>query len=268
MISAAYTECNGCNRIFTHSGYTHHIQTTQRIRCHIVHATSQTMPTSQDFGHIAAPLNSNACDDIGGMAMSIDDTNSLPQLQLDEFAAPYDVACNDGKILSTYNILFTKLCAPDDEPCDDFSTAVLEDAADAADYYADADAFEAFAQPTNHSVAAIFKQVPLTMEPEMPPEPETQIDVAVQPEVADPESQPSLIIDRFPFGNPGIPINSHNNSSVGEPSQVDPHGALWAPFCFELDWRFAQWAKAQGPLSSALNDLLSLPEVRMPPSIW
>jgi len=202
MIGAAYTECNGCNRIFTHSGYAHHIQMTQHVHCHTVHATLQTMPTSQDFRHIVAPLNSNACDDIGSMAMSIDNTNSLPQLQPYEFAAPYDVACNDGKILSTYDILFTKLCAPDDEPCDDFSIVVLEYAADAADYYVDADTFEAFAQPTNHSVVAIFKQVPLATEPEMPPEPEIQIDVAVQPEVADLESQPSLIIDRFPFGNP------------------------------------------------------------------
>jgi len=168
------------------------------------------MPTSQDFGHIVAPLNSNACDDIGSTAMSINNTNSLLQLQPDEFAAPYDVACNDGKILSIYDILFTKLCALDNEPCDDFSTAVLEDATDAADYYADADAFEAFAQPTNHSVAAIFEQVPLATKPEMPPKPKTQIDVAIQPEVADPESWPSLIIDRFPFGNPGIPINSHH----------------------------------------------------------
>jgi len=59
-----------------------------------------------------------------------------------------------------------------------------------------------------------------------------------------------------------------NNSSVGEPSQVDPHGVLWAPFHSKIDWRFAQWAKGQEPLSSVLNDLLLLPKVHMPPSIW
>jgi hypothetical protein len=231
----------------------------------MAHAASQTMPTSQDFGRIAAPFNPHACDDNGDMAMSID-TNSLPQPQPDEFTAPYDVACNDGKLSSTYDIFFTKLCVPDNEPCDDFSTAVLEDAADAADYYADADTFEALMQPTNHFVAAI-EQVPPATEPEMPPEPEIQTDAAAQPELVNPESQPSLIIERFPFGNPGIPIDGHGDSSMGEPSQADPHGARWAPFRSELDWRFAQWAKAQGPSSSALTDLLRLPEVCAPPLI-
>jgi hypothetical protein len=90
--------------------------------------------------------------------------------------------------------------------------------------------------------------------------PKTLDEVTIQSEIVDPDPQPPLIIDKFPFGHPGMPIEGPDSSS-GNPNQVDPHGPLWAPFCSELDWKFAQWAKLRGPSSSVLDKLLCLPEV-------
>jgi hypothetical protein len=96
MIGAVYTECRGCNKVFTHSGYARHIQTTQRIRCCTIHAASQT----QDIGYTGPPLFSNTTGDEDGMAMSIDNANSLLQslAEVDEVGATYDMAHNNGEM--------------------------------------------------------------------------------------------------------------------------------------------------------------------------
>ncbi|KAN0103742.1 hypothetical protein V8E52_011679, partial [Russula decolorans] len=38
-------------------------------------------------------------------------------------------------------------------------------------------------------------------------------------------------------------------------------GSIWAPFCSQCDWEVAQWAKMRAPTSSAMADLLAIPEV-------
>jgi hypothetical protein len=42
---------------------------------------------------------------------------------------------------------------------------------------------------------------------------------------------------------------------------MDCNGTSWAPFHSQLDWEFVQWAELWEVSSSALNDLLSLPQV-------
>jgi hypothetical protein len=193
-----------------------------------------------------------------------------------------------------HEIFFTKLCISDDDPYDDFDTTAMQDddnpdpdanvdanaSVDAntnnsanadnnanANNNADADdnadtndndnanAYEDFLQPTNPVAAAMPELVPPATDPEMVSEPKTPVEAAIQPEEAvDLESQQSLTVDRLPFGNPGMPIDS----PLGNTNQADLHGICWAPFHSELDWQFAQWVKLRGPSSSVLNELLSL----------
>ena len=138
------------------------------------------------------------------------------------------------------------------------------DDADAADYYADADALEILTRPPNHSAIIMPDLAPSVTELELLPEPETP-DEVIQPDTGSSGSQQPLIIDAFPFGNPGMPIDGPD-SPTDDTSQMDPNGTSWAPFCSQLDWEFARWAKLRGVSSSALNELLSLPQVRPSPS--
>ncbi|KAH9169618.1 hypothetical protein EDB89DRAFT_1908390 [Lactarius sanguifluus] len=49
----------------------------------------------------------------------------------------------------------------------------------------------------------------------------------------------------------------------GSDGQLDytPNTSIWAPFHSQCDWEIALWAKTRGPTSSALTELLRIPEV-------
>ena len=75
----------------------------------------------------------------------------------------------------------------------------------------------------------------------------------------------SFIIDHFPIGSAGAPIaGPHDTSPTNEPSLAAPGEPIWAPFRSQCDWEFARWAKMSGPTSSAITDLLAIPEVCAP----
>jgi hypothetical protein len=74
---------------------------------------------------------------------------------------------------------------------------------------------------------------------------------------------PTVIIDQFPFGSPGAPITGPDEgSSPNESSPDAPEEPMWAPFHSQRDWEVAYWAKMRGLTSSAVTDLLAIPEVR------
>ena len=73
-----------------------------------------------------------------------------------------------------------------------------------------------------------------------------------------------LAIDHFPHSNPGVPIPTAHRGSSGYQRSQDAFGAsVWAPFASQCDWEMAHWAKMRGPTSSAMEDLLAIPEVRV-----
>lgn len=76
------------------------------------------------------------------------------------------------------------------------------------------------------------------------------------------DTRPQLVVERFPHGKPGAPINGMRGSSIYESSQDALGGAVWAPFQSQCDWDVAYWAKMSGPSCSALTNLLSIPNVR------
>jgi hypothetical protein len=70
------------------------------------------------------------------------------------------------------------------------------------------------------------------------------------------------VIDHFPFGSAGAPIPSpHEDATWNGPSFIAPEDSIWAPFCSQCDWEFGHWAKIRGTTSSAIMDLLAIPEV-------
>ena len=85
------------------------------------------------------------------------------------------------------------------------------------------------------------------------------------PARAEAEDSGVVIIDRFPFGSPGAPITGPHDGATkngSRPVGVGPRGdSIWAPFRSECDWEFARWAKLSGLSSSAITDLLAIPEV-------
>ena len=78
------------------------------------------------------------------------------------------------------------------------------------------------------------------------------------------DAHPQVVVEHFPYGNPSALINGMPGCSIYESSQGGLGGSIWAPFQSKCDWRFAHWAKVNGPSSSALTDLLAIPNVCPP----
>ena len=84
----------------------------------------------------------------------------------------------------------------------------------------------------------------------------------VEPSSADILSQ--VVVEHFPFGNPGAPINSMQDSSIYKSRQEMFGGSVWAPFQSDSNWQVALWAKMNGISSSAVMELLTIPNVCHP----
>ncbi|KAF8264489.1 hypothetical protein EI94DRAFT_1703216 [Lactarius quietus] len=71
-----------------------------------------------------------------------------------------------------------------------------------------------------------------------------------------------VVVETFARGEAGAPIpGEQDGSHVYHTSQEAFHSSTWAPFCSQRDWEIARWAKMCGPTSSALAELLVIPEV-------
>ena len=116
----------------------------------------------------------------------------------------------------------------------------------------DADIFETLGRPGPIPEQAASDELPM---PTPPPETTVQ---DIQSEAANPESSPLVVIDSFSHGSAGVPISDgpHADDTDREESSF-----TWAPFGSQCDWEVAHWAKMRGPTSSAMADLLAIPEV-------
>jgi hypothetical protein len=91
-----------------------------------------------------------------------------------------------------------------------------------------------------------------------PPTPPIQSTSVDQP-------QQALTIDHFPHGRAGAPVPATDQGlSLYHTSQDILGTSMWAPFHSQCDWEIARWAKMRGPTSSAVTDLLGIPEVCWP----
>ena len=144
----------------------------------------------------------------------------------------------------------------------DFAEDVLVPSLDLADV-ADADAFEALQQGDGISTATSLPDQPAIDESLVIPEAEGSIEQEPEIETGILSTGSTLVIDQFPFGSPGAPIPGiPQGRSTYELHQAAVGGdTVWAPFQSQCDWLFAHWAKMRGPTSSAVTDLLAIPEV-------
>jgi hypothetical protein len=144
-------------------------------------------------------------------------------------------------------------------------TAAAADSEDTADALLDADIFESLVQ--NFNCSSTPGPIQPTPPDQTPADGSQPSDPAPPPpahiEYGDSDS-PTVVVDHFPHGNPGAPISeAHQGRHIYQMSQDLFGPSLWAPFCSQRDWQIAHWAKTRGPTSSALGDLLAIPNVRM-----
>jgi len=100
------------------------------------------------------------------------------------------------------------------------------------------------------------EQIP-SAELESPPE-----DLANPVEPSSVHTHPEEVVERFAHGKPGAPMDGLQGCSIYDSSREGLGGTIWAPFQSEIEWDFAHWAKLNRLSSSALADLLAIPDVR------
>jgi hypothetical protein len=200
------------------------------MRCHAAYSTSDTHHRSRPIPHASA------------VPLLVPIPSPTPSIIPDE-------ASSDDEYRPVDN---------DDRIEDAFSDGV--DPADAMD----AEAFEMLSRGVDISPSYLPRQgsaveLPLPAILEDPGQPPTRIEAG--------KSGVTVIIDRFPLGSPGAPIagpptlNGSSLTGTGD-------STIWAPFQTQCDWQFAHWAKTRGPTSSAVGDLLAIPEVCAPFSFF
>lgn len=143
----------------------------------------------------------------------------------------------------------TSITAPDSfDPEETQMPAPRLDLADITD----ADAFQMLSQGYSHSTIAV-------------PNYSAVVDaqsVLNNIDASNSETTPTVVIEKFSFGNPGAPIPGMRPSPHGyESRHAMEDDLLWAPFVSRRDWLFARWAKMHGTTSSAVEELLAIPEV-------
>ena len=71
----------------------------------------------------------------------------------------------------------------------------------------------------------------------------------------------SVVVVGFPFGNPGAPIPGVPQGPSSYEQLRATQGEIWAPFRSQRDWDIARWVKTHNTTSSAVAELLAIPEV-------
>jgi hypothetical protein len=221
--------CHGCDRVFNPRGLSQHLSKTQNSVCH---ATLMALKTPSVFQTAGSSLGSN----------STHAADTVPT------ADPADADPADAA-----------------NPADATDPADPADATDATD----ADLLEMLANShstsTNpeqdHPVEA-WSPEPLAPQPDEPPLPAPLLTHPTQPNANGLDAPPQLVVVHFPHGSPGAPIpGERQGSSLYQASRESFGASVWAPFRSQCNWEIAHWAKMRGPSSSAMEDLLAIPEV-------
>jgi hypothetical protein len=121
------------------------------------------------------------------------------------------------------------------------------DAADVADVIA----FQELSQGDGHLPTTNASEIAVDT-------PSDILENVAQSNFSDPSS---VVVDAFPYGNPGAPIPG---VPQGRSSYEQLRAALgdsnWAPFRSQREWDIARWAKTHAT-SSAVAEFLAIPEV-------
>ncbi|KAH9013253.1 hypothetical protein EDB84DRAFT_1444325 [Lactarius hengduanensis] len=235
-MTRAQIHCCGCNRAFTPRGLSQHINRTQLPSCRALRAAIQLPATRQTQGSNLASNTGPTSWDHGEFTNHWDATGAVDcedtAAEGEDAAAEYEDA-----------------------------TATCEDAVTDT---ADADLLAILVQEFDHCTNP---DQGLSASPDQPDLPQSSGSLPSGPawplhsEPSD-TNGPQLIIDRFPHGSPGAPIpGTLQGSHVYQSSEEVFGSSVWAPFRSQCDWEIARWAKMRGPTSSAVADILAIPEV-------
>jgi hypothetical protein len=135
------------------------------------------------------------------------------------------------------------------------------DGPDPADV-ADADAYEELTRNDSTTINSDQMAVGDALGIPEPTDLEDETGVEDHDRLTPPQEMSTLVVDKFPFGNPGMPIpDKPHGLSVYESWQATSVTSPWAPFRSELDWNVARWVKMCGPTSTAVTELLAIPGV-------
>jgi len=141
-----------------------------------------------------------------------------------------------------------------DDPAD-----VADEAPDPANI-TDTDTFEELAQNNTCFVTTNTDQPTIDKSPCVP---EGLEQLPNDMEAGSTGAMPTVVINHFPSASAGAPIHSMPHGNPSYESQRGADGdSTWSPFTSQYDWLFARWAKMRGPTSSAVMELLAIPEVR------
>ncbi|KAI9428542.1 hypothetical protein H4582DRAFT_1830580 [Lactarius indigo] len=232
-MSRAQIHCRGCNRVFTPRGLSQHINRTQLPSCRALRTATQIPTTCQTRGSNLASNAGPASWDHDKFANHWDATGPA---DCEDAAAE----CEDA-------------AAEDEDPATERE--------DAAADTADADLLEALAQDVNYCTGPDQGLSASPDQPNLPGSPPSGLGQPLHSAPSD-TNGPQLVIDRFPYGSPGSPIPSTlQGFHVYQSSQETFGSSVWAPFRSQCDWEIARWAKTRGPTSSAVADILAIPEV-------
>jgi hypothetical protein len=123
----------------------------------------------------------------------------------------------------------------------------------------DADIFEELSRGNSPSTLTIPNQPTVDNALEVL---DDSIEEIPQVEVQNSKMVLAVVINCFPTSNLGTPIlGLPQGPSAYESYQATASGSVWAPFHSQCDWKFAYWAKMCSPTSSAVMELLVIPEV-------
>ena len=133
-------------------------------------------------------------------------------------------------------------------------TGILADPDDSADT-ADVDAFKTLNQDQTSSATSVALESS-GLQSLMP-----LLDDTIESGMYNVEASSNTFVDHFPHGHPGAPL-SMEQVSIFESVQNSLGGSIWVPFQSQVDWEIACWAKMHRLSSTALTELLAIPEVR------
>ncbi|KAH8980311.1 hypothetical protein EDB92DRAFT_1820591 [Lactarius akahatsu] len=135
------------------------------------------------------------------------------------------------------------------------------DADDATDII-DADIYEQISQNTDHIPAYPEQGHSIETVPPAQPQPvKSESHAPPMPPILPEGNSPKLVVECFLYGSAGVPLPGvHQGLSLYQTSLEALGQSTWAPFQSQSDWELAHWATMCGPTSSAVADLLAIPQ--------
>ena len=269
--NSSQVQCHGCHRSFSPRGLSQHLSKDSACRAlrmasrtpSLFHNPSPAGSSLAPLGSISNPASCDRC---------VEDPRNETSSELFTFYAYMSVVDDFPKGPSNPG---------DDAPPADTPTSPTiqaqghsadpaeypaEDTADATDA-TDADLLQELSNddPTftsmeqvGHAEAQASAPV-VTMEPApAPPR------FPIQPDAESLQAAPEPFVERFSLGDPGAPhLGMQQGTSIYKSRQAAFGASTWAPFHSQWDWEIARWAKMRGPSSSAMEELLAIPSVRV-----